>query len=113
MKVVARIIDSKPKKDRRFRNILANSGKVMESGEIRSLDDMYVMGYDAKLYKISDLEKNPDEQTVEYSVKAQADHGSVELDGDSYGVFPTIEKQFGSCKVWLEEDGLHARIFRR
>lgn len=111
MKVVARIIDSKPKKDRRFRNILANSGKVMESGEIRSLDDMYVMGYDAKLYKISDLEKNPDEQTVEYSVKAQADHGSVELDGDSYGVFPTIEKQFGSCKVWLEEDGLHARMY--
>ena len=57
MKVVARIIDSKPKKDRRFRNILANSGKVMESGEIRSLDDMYVMGYDAKLYKISELER--------------------------------------------------------
>ena len=24
---------------------------------------------------------------------------------------PTIEKQFGSCRVWLAEDGLHARMY--
>lgn len=92
---------------RRFRNILANSGDVMESGEIRDINNLYVMGYDGKLFRIADLNKDPDAQTEEYSVKAQADHGKLE--GDY--LVPSIEKQFGSCRVWLEDDGLHARMY--
>lgn len=97
---------SAPEK-RRFRNILANSGQVMESGEVRDLANLYVMGYNGELYKIADLNKNPEAQTEKYSVKAQADHGII-VDGE---IVPSIEKQFGSCRVWLEEDGLHARMY--
>lgn len=97
---------SAPEK-RRYRNILANSGQVMESGEVRDLANLYVMGYDGELYRIADLNKNPDEQTEKYSVKAQADHGII-VDGE---IVPSIEKQFGSCRVWLEDDGLHARMY--
>lgn len=92
---------------RRFRNILANSGLVMESGEKRPLDDLYVMDYDGKLIRIADLNTDPEKQTEEYSVKAQADHGEV-VEGM---LIPTIEKQFGNCRVWLESDGLHARMY--
>lgn len=101
------LTDAAKKADRRFRNILANSGDVMESGEIRDLDQLYVMGHDGKLVKISDLNTNPDKQTEDYSVKAQADHGEVQ--GDY--LVPSIEKVFGDCRVWLEEDGLHARMY--
>lgn len=102
------VADAKTKTEtRRFRNILANSGRVMESGEVRDIANLYVMGYDGELYRIADLNTNPDEQTEKYSVKAQADHGAV-IDGE---IVPTIEKQFGSCRVWLEEDGLHARMY--
>jgi hypothetical protein len=101
------IKDSKESEERRFRNILANSGQIMESGDIRDLDNLYVMGRDGKPIAISSLDKNPDKQTEEYSVKAQADHGAT-IDGE---LVDTIEKQFGSCKVWLEEDGLHARMY--
>ena len=101
------IKDSKESEERRFRNILANSGQIMESGDIRDLDNLYVMGRDGKPIAISALNKNPDKQTEEYSVKAQADHGAT-VDGE---LIDTIEKQFGSCKVWLEEDGLHARMY--
>lgn len=94
-------------KQRRFRNILANSGQVMESGEVRDLANLYVMGYDGELYRIADLNKDPEAQTERYSVKAQADHGEI-IDGE---IVPTIEKQFGSCRVWLEDDGLHARMY--
>lgn len=94
-------------KTRRFRNILANSGQVMESGEVRDIANLYVMGYDGELYRIADLNKDPEAQTERYSVKAQADHGEI-IDGE---IVPTIEKQFGSCRVWLEEDGLHARMY--
>ena len=92
---------------KRFRNILANSGELMESGEKRDVRELYVMGTDGKLIKIADLDVDPDKQTEEYTVQAQADHGVV-VEGT---LFPTIEKQFGSCKVWLEEDGLHARMY--
>jgi hypothetical protein len=101
------VADAKTATERRFRNILANSGQVMESGEVRDLANLYVMGYDGELYRIADLNTNPDKQTERYSVKAQADHGLV-IDGE---LMPSIEKQFGSCKVWLEEDGLHARMY--
>ena len=99
--------DAKSSEERRFRNILANSGQIMESGEIRDLDNLYVMGRDGKPIAIKTLNHNPDKQTEEYTVKAQADHGEIR-DGE---LVDTIEKQFGSCKVWLEEDGLYARMY--
>lgn len=101
------LTDKKDQKQRRFRNILANSGEIMESGEIRELEQLYVMGFDGELYRIADLNINPDKQTEKYAVKAQADHGEL-VDGE---LVPSIEKQFGSCKVWLENDGLHARMY--
>lgn len=79
----------------------------MESGEIRDLANLYVMDFDGKLYRISDLNTNPAKQSERYAVKAQADHGELK-DGE---LIPSIEKQFGSCKVWLEDDGLHARMY--
>ena len=92
---------------KRFRNILANSGELMESGEKRDIRNLYVMGTDGKLIKVADLNTNPDKQKEEYTVQAQADHGEI-VEGM---LIPTIEKQFGSCKVWLEDDGLHARMY--
>jgi len=99
--------DAKSSEERRFRNILANSGQIMESGEIRDLENLYVMGRDGKPIAIKTLNNNPDKQTEEYTVKAQADHGTI-IDGE---LVDTIEKQFGSCKVWIEGDGLHARMY--
>lgn len=104
----ARVLkDAKSSEERRYRNILANSGKIMESGEIRDLANLYVMGVDGVPIAIKTLNKNPDKQTESYTVKAQADHGKLE-DGE---LVDSIEKQFGSCKVWLEDDGLHARMY--
>ena len=99
--------DAKSSEERRYRNILANSGQIMESGEIRDLENLYVMGRDGKPIAIKALNTNPDKQTEEYTVKAQADHGQV-IDGE---LVDTIEKQFGSCRVWIEPDGLHARMY--
>lgn len=99
--------DAKSSEERRFRNILANSGQIMESGEIRDLQNLYVMGRDGKPIAIKTLNNNPDKQNEDYTVKAQADHGDIK-DGE---LVDTIEKQFGSCRVWIEEDGLHARMY--
>lgn len=99
--------DAKNDNKRRFRNILANSGEIMESGEIRDIEHLYVMSHDGKLLRIADLNTDPDKQTENYAVKAQADHGELK-DGE---LVPSIEKQFGGCKVWLESDGLHARMY--
>lgn len=105
--VKSKLIDAVKTAGRRFRNILANSGDIMESGDCRDLNSLCVMGNDGKVYKISELNKDPEKQTVKYAVKAQADHGEV-VEGE---LIPTIEKQFGSCRVWLEDDGLHARMY--
>lgn len=101
------LLDDKKQAERRTRNILANSGEIMESGEIRDIKNLYVMDYDGNLIRVADLDTNPDKQSERYAVKAQADHGEV-IDGE---LVPTIEKQFGSCRVWLAEDGLHARMY--
>lgn len=101
------LLDDKKQAERRTRNILANSGEIMESGEIRDIKNLYVMDYDGNLIRVADLNTNPEKQSERYAVKAQADHGEV-VDGE---LVPTIEKQFGSCRVWLAEDGLHARMY--
>lgn len=112
MNIHAKLIDAKDeKRERRYRNILANSGDIMESGEVRDLDSLYVMSFDGELIKISDLNPDPDKQTEKYAVKAQADHGELIETPEGPALAPTIEKQFGSCKVWLESDGLHARMY--
>ena len=61
------IKDAKSSEERRYRNILANSGQIMESGEVRDLANLYVMGRDGKLIAVKDLNKNPDKQTEDYT----------------------------------------------
>lgn len=97
------------KADRRFRNILANSGQMMESGEVRDLDSLYVMGRDGKLIKISGLNSNPDKQAEKYSVKFVANHGHNDIATGERVV--DIEDIIGDAKVWMEKDGLHARVY--
>lgn len=99
------IRDTKSKS--RFRNILANSGDIMESGETRDINHLYVMGYNGELYRIADLNVDPEKQSEEYALKAQVDHGELK-DGE---LVPTVEKQFGGCRAWLDDDGLHARVY--
>lgn len=107
----ARIVETKDAKQeaRRFRNILANSGDIMESGEVRDLNSLYVMTRDGKLVRVADLNTNPDAQTEKYSVNAATNHGHIdEATGD---LIMTIEDVIGDCRVWMEEDGLHARVY--
>lgn len=101
--------DKKTKTERRFRNILANSGKTMESGEVRELDRLYVMGREGKLILISDLAKNPDSQDEKYSVNFVANHGHNDPATGERVV--DIEDVIGDAKVWMESDGLHARVY--
>ncbi len=110
--IPAKIVEdtaAKAKTQRRYHDILANSGEVMESGTQRDLANMYVMGTNGELYRIADLNTDPEKQTEQYSVRAQADHGE-EVEWSELPI-PTIEKQFGSCRVWMEKDGLHARMY--
>lgn len=95
--------------ERRFRNILANSGKEMESGEVRDLSRLYVMSREGKLIKVSDLSTNPDEQAVKYSVNFVANHGHNDVATGERVV--DIEDIIGDAKVWMAEDGLHARVY--
>lgn len=101
--------DKKPETERRYRNILANSGKEMESGEVRDLDLLYVMGREGKLIKISTLDTNPDEQTQKYKVNFAANHGHNDIATGERVV--DIEDVIGDAKVWMEKDGLHARVY--
>lgn len=95
--------------ERRFRNILANSGKEMESGEVRDLDRLFVMGREGKLIKITDLNTNPDKQTQKYKVNFVANHGHNDPATGERVV--DIEDVIGDAKVWMEKDGLHARVY--
>ena len=101
--------DAKSKSDRRYRNIIANSGLEMESGEVRDIDRLYVMGRDGKLILISKLSTNPDEQSEKYSVNLATNHGHNDpVTGERV---VDIEDIIGDAKVWLEDDGLHARVY--
>lgn len=101
--------DAKADTSRRFRNILANSGEIMESGEVREIDQFYVMGHDAKIYRIGDLNKNPDKQTEHYSLNFAKNHGRIDP-ATGERIMP-IEDIIGDARVWLEDDGLHARLY--
>lgn len=101
--------DSKSPENRRFRNILAASGKILESGEIRDIANMFVMGTDGKLIRISDLATDPDKQTEKYKVNFAENHGHVDEATGERTV--TTEDIIGDAKVWMEEDGIHARVY--
>lgn len=102
-------LDRKTENERRYRNILANSGKEMESGEVRDLDRLFVMGRNGRLIKISDLNTDPDKQTIKYKVNFAANHGHNDIATGERVV--DIEDVIGDAKVWMESDGLHARVY--
>lgn len=101
--------DKKTDNERRYRNIIANSGKEMESGEIRELDRLFVMGREGKLIKITELNIDPDKQSEKYKVNFAANHGHNDLATGERVV--DIEDIIGDAKVWMEKDGLHARVY--
>lgn len=101
--------DAKTKETRRYRNILAASGKILESGEIRDIDNLFVMGSNGKLIRIRDLATDPDKQTETYKVNFADSHGHFdEVTGERI-VSP--EDIIGDAKVWMEDDGVHARVY--
>lgn len=101
--------DKKAENERRYRNIIANSGEVMESGEVRDLERLYVMSRAGKLILISSLNTNPDKQTEKYKVNFAANHGHNDIATGERVV--DIEDVIGDAKVWMEKDGLHARVY--
>jgi len=95
--------------ERRYRNILAASGDILESNEVRDIAHSYVMGRDGKLIPISSLAKNPDAQTENYSVNLVMNHGHTDpVTGER---IVGVEDIIGDARVWLDNDGLHARIY--
>lgn len=107
--IEAKVVDAKSTAERRYRNIVANSGLEMESGEVRELDILHVMTHDGKLVNVNDLAKDPAKQTESYSVKAATNHGHI--DPTIGALVVDVEDIIGDCKVWTEEDGLHARMY--
>lgn len=103
------LADAKNAKQRRFRNILANSGEIMESGEVRDVEHFYVMGRDSKPIAIASLNKNPDKQTEAYSLNFAVNHGHT--DPATGERIVGVEDIIGDARVWLEDDGLHARVY--
>lgn len=101
--------DAKAKGERRFRNIVAASGKILEDGEIRDIERLYVMGRDGKLIKVSDLAKDPEKQTQTYKVNFAENHGHYDpVTGERV---VEVEDVLGDAKVWLDTDGVHARVY--
>ena len=100
---------NKKDSERRFRNIIANSGLEMESGEVRDIENLYVMARNGKLIRIGDLKTNPDAQTEKYKVNLATNHGhNDEVTGERV---VDVEDLIGDAKVWLDSDGLHARVY--
>lgn len=95
--------------ERRYRNILAASGDILESNEVRDIANSYVMGRDGKLIRISSLAQNPDEQTEDYSVNFVMNHGHTDPATGERVV--GVEDIIGDARVWLDNDGLHARVY--
>lgn len=103
-------IDKKAETERRYRNILANSGLEMESGEVRDVKNLYVMSRGGKLLRIGDLDTNPDAQNEKYKVNFATNHGhNDEVTGERV---VNVEDIIGDAKVWLDKDGmLNARVY--
>lgn len=101
--------DAKTESTRRYRNILANSGKEMESGESRDIANLYVMGRNGRLINVNDLNTNPDKQTEKYKVNFATNHGH--RDPVSGERVVEISDIIGDAKVWTENGELHARIY--
>lgn len=94
---------------RRFRNICANSGLTMESGEVRDLNSLYVMGRDGKLIRIAELATNPDKQKQKYKVNFATDHGHYDAAIGEQVV--NTDDIIGDARVWMEDDQLMARVY--
>ncbi len=108
--IYARLTDTKNAgKSRRFRNVLANSGKIMESNEVRPIDQFYVMGRDGKLYRIADLNKDPEKQAEKYKLTFAQNHGHFDPVTGQFVL--GVEDIIGDARVWLDDDGLHARVY--
>lgn len=101
--------DAKPKEARRFRNVLAASGKILEDGDIREIHALYVMNNDGKLISIAALNKDPSKQNEGYKVNFAQNHGHYDpVTGERV---VEVEDIIGDARVWLEDDGVHARVF--
>lgn len=101
--------DAKADKERRYRNIVLASGKLLETGEIRDIEHLYVMGTDGKLIQVSKLGKDPEKQTEEYTVYFAENHGHYDpVTGERV---VEMEDIIGDAKVWFEPDGVHARVY--
>lgn len=96
------------KTNRRFRHIVANSGLEMESGEVRDISILHVMGTDGKLYNVNDLNK-PEQQKERYTVQLATNHGHIdEATGEQT---LDVEDIIGDAKVWVEDGQLHAYVY--